>query len=169
MTWFRRLYGASPAHLLALVASLAVGAYALTQVLGLVSDPRRVLIWLAGAILLHDLILLPAYALAGRAAETLLAPESRRSRLRIAALNHLRVPFLLSGLLLLVWWPVIGRKAPRTYLHASGLTVDPYLGRWLAATAILFALSALIFALRARALGRSDDETITPGAGRAHQ
>ena len=91
----------------------------------------------------------------------MLAPESRRTRLGIAALNHLRAPALLSGLLLLVWWPVIGRKAPRTYLHASGLTVDPYLGRWLAATAVLFVGSALIFMLRLRSLRRADDETIT--------
>ncbi len=167
MSGFRRLYGASPAHLAAFAASLAVAFYALSRILGLVSDPRRVVVWLLAAVLLHDLVLLPAYTLAGRGAGAVIAPASRRTRLRVAALNHLRAPALLSGLLLLVWWPVVGRKAPRTYLHASGLSVDPYLGRWLAATAVLFVGSALILMLRLRSLRRSGDETITPAPERA--
>jgi len=120
-----------------------------------VGQPWRVVTWLTGAILAHDLLLFPVYALVGVAVTALLLGRAARgSRLRVAALNHLRVPALLSGLLLLVWFPLVARKAPDTYTRATTLSVDPYLYRWLVITAVLFGGSALLFALRARRLGR---------------
>jgi hypothetical protein len=83
-----------------------------------------------------------------------LGRTARGSRLRIAALNHLRVPALLSGLLLLVWFPLVARKAPRTYTSLTTLSLDVYLDRWVVITAVLFSGSALLFALRARRLAR---------------
>jgi hypothetical protein len=149
---FRRVYGAAPLHLLALLASTAVAVYALSRVLDLVGDPNRVVLWIGAAIIAHDLVLFPLYALVGSVAARLIVPEQHRTRLRIAALNHLRVPALLSGLLLLVWFPLIAAKAPRTFMRSTGLDVDVYFGRWLLVTAALFAVSALLFAVRARRL-----------------
>jgi hypothetical protein len=154
VTAFRREYGAGPVHLLAVVTSFAIAAYALWRVFDLVREPARVGLWLIGAIVAHDLVLFPLYALLGTIAAGAIIPEARRSRVRIAALNHLRVPALLAGLLLLVWFPLVAAKAPRTFMRATGQDVGVYLERWLLVTAVLFAGSALLFALRLRRLGR---------------
>jgi hypothetical protein len=151
---FRREYGAGPFHLVAVAASFAVAAYALARVFDVVSEPSRVALWLLGAIVAHDLVLFPLYALLGLVAGGVVVPEGHRTRLRIAALNHLRAPALLSGLLLLVWFPLVSAQAPRTYMRATSLDVSVYLDRWLLATAVLFAGSALLFAVRIRLLAR---------------
>jgi hypothetical protein len=53
------------------------------------------------------------------------------------------VPAALSGLLLLVWFPLIsGRVA--SYESATGLSADGFLARWLLITAVLFGGSALL-------------------------
>jgi len=151
---FRYEYGASPAHLLVALASFAISAWALWQVLDVLSAPERFLVWFLGAILVHDFVFLPLYSLLGLAATKGLAPGAAApSRLRIAALNHLRVPALLSGLMLLVWHPLVLSRAPGGFERTTGMTTDVYLERWLALTAVLFAGSALLLALRARGLG----------------
>jgi hypothetical protein len=142
---FRREYGAGPLHLVAVLGTMAIAGYALARVFDLVADPGRVVLWLGGAIVAHDLVLFPVYALLGALAASAIAPNSR---LRIAALNHLRIPALLSGLLGLVWYPLIAAQAPGTYTRASGLSVDVYRDRWLIATAVLFGGSALLLAVR---------------------
>jgi hypothetical protein len=152
---FRREYGAGPLHLVAVTASIAIAAYALSRIFDVVGDPLRVALWLVGAIVAHDLVLFPLYALLGVIAGGALVPDAQRSRVRIAALNHLRAPALASGLLLLVWFPLIAAKAPRTFMRSTGLDVGIYLDRWLVATAVLFTASALLFALRLRRLARA--------------
>jgi hypothetical protein len=152
---FRHAYGAGPLHLAAVLTSTAIAGYALSRVFQDVGRPWRVVTWLGGAIVAHDLVLFPLYALFGAIAATLVIGRATpTSRLRIAALNHLRVPALLSGLLLLVWFPLVARKAPGTYARATTLSPDVYLTRWLLITAILFAGSALLFALRAGRMAR---------------
>jgi hypothetical protein len=155
MRRFRATYGAGPSHLFAVLATFAVAAYALSRSFDLLGDPARMLAWLGGGIVAHDLVLLPFYSLLGLlAAASLVRPRESPSRLRIAALNHLRVPALLSGLLALVWFPLIAGKGSGTFTRASGLSNDVYFERWLLLSAALFAASALVFALRARGLGR---------------
>jgi hypothetical protein len=154
--WFRREYGDGPVHLMAVIASFSVAAYALSRVFDEVSDPTRVLLWLGGAIVAHDLVLLPLYSLLGVIASKAVVPEGARRSLRIAALNHLRVPALLSGLMLLVWYPLVAGKGESSYTRAAGLSNDVYLERWLLLTAALFLGSALLFALRVRRLARAD-------------
>jgi hypothetical protein len=154
MRWFRQLYGAGPIHLLAVLVSFAIAAYALSRALDLTRNPDRIVLWLGGSIVAHDLILFPFYALVGAIAAGVLVPRANRSRLRIAALNHLRVPALLSSLLLLVWFPLVAGKGERSFMRVSGLSKDVYFGRWLTITAVLFAGSALLFALRLRRLSR---------------
>jgi len=149
---FRYEYGASPVHLLVALTSLAVSAWALLQVFDVLSGPGRFLIWLLGAIVVHDFIFLPLYSLLDRAAAGALTRGDNPSRLRIAALNHLRIPVLLSGLMLLVWYPLVLSRSPGGFDGATGMSTDIYLGRWLLLSAVLFAGSALLLALRARGL-----------------
>ena len=151
---FRDLYGAGPMHLLALLLCFAVAAYALSRALQLTAHPDRILLWLGGSIVAHDLVLLPVYALIGVIVAELLLGRGEPTRVRIAALNHLRVPALLSALLLLVWFPLIADKGERSFMRVSGLSKDVYFGRWLTITAVLFAGSALLFAIRVRRLRR---------------
>ena len=151
---FRALYGAGPLHLVAVLGSFAVVAYALSRALELTANPDRILLWLGGSVVGHDLVLLPFYAVLGALAAGVLLRGTSGSRLRIALLNHLRFPALLSGLALLVWYPLIAGPAERTFMRATGLSKDVYLERWLWLTAALFAASALVFALRARGLAR---------------
>ena len=154
MRWFREHYGAGPIHLLAVLVSFAIAAYALSRALDLTRNPDRIVVWLGGSIVAHDLIVFPLYALLGVLAAGAILRGGHRTRLRIAALNHLRVPALLSGLLLLVWFPLVAGKGERSFMRVSGLSKDVYFERWLAITAVLFAGSALLFALRLRRLAR---------------
>lgn len=62
-------------------------------------------------------------------------------------LNHLRVPAVVSGLLLLVWSPLILRL-PTAFHAASGWSDQPFLPHWLTVTAVLFTISAAIFTAR---------------------
>lgn len=132
-----RVYGASPLHLAAHVAVFGVSAYALAQILngGMVEN---FLIWFAGAALLHDLVFLPLYAGLDRLASSL-------SR---SVVNYIRVPALISGLLLLVYFPLILVRADRNYLRSSGHHVEHYARNWLLITAALFAASAIVYLAR---------------------
>lgn len=132
-------YGASPLHLVAHIACLALCAWALLQIV----DARRaenIVAWLVAAVILHDLVLLPAYSLLDRAAARPLG----------GAINYVRVPAGLSLLLLLVFYGVISGRGGAAFHHASGLTYDGYLGRWLLATGVLFGLSGAGYLLKAR-------------------
>jgi hypothetical protein len=152
MRWFREHYGAGVVHLLAVLVSFAIAAYALSRALDLTRNPDRIVLWLGGSIVAHDLILFPIYALLGVIVGAAIVGRRPGGRVRIAALNHLRVPALLSGLLLLVWFPLVAGKGERSFMRVSGLSKDVYLGRWLLITAALFGGSALVFLLRLRRL-----------------
>jgi hypothetical protein len=131
----RRAYGAGPVHLLGVLASLGLAGYALARIFAGV-QPWNVVLWLAGAVVVHDVIAFWAYTALDRAA--------RGCRAR--GVNHVRVPAVLSGMALIVYFPLIlglGR-----YEHATTLSHEVYLGRWLALTGALFAGSAIVFAVR---------------------
>ena len=141
-----RWYGANPLHLLALLGCFALAGYAASQLVQ--SHPLGAAIWFLGAVVGHDLLLLPLYSLADRSA--LAAIRHRSPRLpAVPWINYLRVPAGLSGLLLLIWFPLILRLG--TQYHASTtLSPDPFLWHWLAVTGALFLLSAAMLALRLR-------------------
>jgi hypothetical protein len=144
----RRAYGAHPLHLLSLLGCFALAGYAVLQA-SHGPLPVRMGIWFFGALVAHDLVLFPLYALADRSLGALL-PRRRGRRLALAgSINYVRVPALLSGLLLLMFFPLILRRSEDAYGRASGLDASPYLGRWLLITGIAFAVSAVVFALRA--------------------
>jgi len=138
MNRFRARYGAPPLHLLALVACFAVAGYA---VLKWFDAPQviRLFVWFAGAVIAHDLILYPLYALVDRGLV---------STLPVRAINYIRVPAMLAGLLLLVWWPLITGHPQAQYRAATAMSTSPYLGRYLLVVAVLFGGSALLYATR---------------------
>ncbi|GGX96505.1 lipoprotein [Streptomyces anandii JCM 4720] len=133
----------SPLRLLLLTCSFALAGYAGLRLLA--GDWLAVALWVAGAALLHDLVLLPLYAAADRALVRAFAAAGRREWVM-----YVRVPAALSGLLLLVWFPLIAGSAARRYRLATALPADGFLTRWLLITAVLFGGSALVFVLRLR-------------------
>ncbi len=145
-SWFRRLYGAGPAHAVLMMACFAFAGYLLTLIIG-ASHPGWLLVWFVGAIVLHDLLFLPLYS----AFDRLL---TRRRRREVSArqgptwVNHLRVPAVISGVLLLVTFPLVFRLSDHAYATASGLHESVYLERWLLVSAGLFAISAMAYLVR---------------------
>jgi hypothetical protein len=122
----------SPVILAANLALFALTAAVAIKLAGLVADPLRVLLWFAGAIVLHDFVLLPAY--------------SAIDRLLVRGVNVIRVPALLSGLLLLVWFPLILSRDAPLYESVTGSEQPDYLLRWLVISGVLFAASPLVAA-----------------------
>ena len=150
MAGFAKLYGAGPLHLLSALASFAVAGYAALKIRDL-GAPGSVAIWFLGAIVAHDLVLLPLYSLAERIAARLTRATATPARAGAPppgalALNHVRVPVMIAGLLFLLFPSILGRN--EGYTAASGLPSDVYLGRWLALTGALFVLSGLLYAVR---------------------
>jgi hypothetical protein len=137
---------------LALLASFVVAGYAAFRLLA--GNPTGIGAWFIGSAVVHDLVLFPLYAGLDAALVMLLR---RRPELATVAgvwwLNYLRVPAAVSGLLLLVWSPLILRVSETAYHAASGLSAQPFLPRWLAVTAVLFAISAAILGVRVAMVG----------------
>ena len=147
---WRRFYGENPMHLLALLGCFALVGYVIVM---LYPDPSLpfIGIWFAGAVLGHDLLLYPLYALADRSAVAgrWVQRKVRRGRFpRVPAINHLRVPVILSGLLLILFFPSISEQGGDVLLFAAGRTDDRYLSAWLGITALLFLVSAVVYAVR---------------------
>ena len=133
---FRRLYGAAPWNLLALLGCFALTGYAVSRLLDDLPVLVRIAVWFVGCAVVWDLLLGPALALVDRGLSGVL---------RGPAVNYVRVPAIISALLLLVWAPLILQRSEEIFRLKAGLTQDPYLERWLAVTAALFALSAIAF------------------------
>lgn len=148
MSAFARRYGSSPLHLLATLTCFALAGYAVLQA---ADGPRpvRMAVWFVGALIAHDLVLFPLYALADRTLTAAL--PSRRPRLPAGGVNYVRIPLLLCGLLLLMFFPLIFRRSEGAYGAASGLDQSPYLGNYLLVTGLVFGASALLLAVN---LGR---------------
>jgi hypothetical protein len=152
----RRRYGASPLHLLAHLLAIAIAVYAVSRVL----HPRysrglNYLVWLLGGAVVHDFVLAPALALLDRLVRAL--PRS--------AVNHVRFPAVVSGAMLLVYWPLIVVRADRNYVRATGQHVEGFATRWLLITAGLFLASAVVYAARAGARGRAARRPHGPAGG----
>lgn len=156
--------GRERALLLALLASFVVAGYAAFRLLA--GNPAGIGAWFIGSAVVHDLVLFPLYAGLDAALVMLLR---RRPELATVAgvrwLNYLRVPAAVSGLLLLVWSPLILRVSEPAYHAASGLSAQPFLPRWLAVTAVLFAMSAAILVVRVARVGNGRVRLSRSGAG----
>ncbi len=104
-------------------------------------DLVNVLIWFGAAIVLHDAVLLPLYSLIDRLTI---------ARLPRQAIAHVRVPLLISVLVLAATFPTVLGYGASSEHHASGITEHGYLARWLLLSGVLFALSGLSYAARGR-------------------
>jgi hypothetical protein len=144
--WLRRHYGAGPLHLVGVLACFAVAAYAVTRVLGQ-SGWKGIFLWFVACLIGHDLIGWPIYSAADRA---LVRMQRRRERRRplVPWINHVRVPTVISGVLLAMFFPLIFRLSNTYYEGSTGFSENVYLANWLVVTGILFAASALIYLLR---------------------
>lgn len=178
-TRVKRLYGAHPLHLLTLVASFAFVGYVIS-LLGVRSLWnshvwwQSMIVWFLGAIVLHDVVLFPIYALADRSLGAGWRAVSGKGADRlseISPINYIRLPVMASGLLLLMFFPGIIQQGKGSYLRATGLTQAPYLERWLLLTAVFFGVSALAYAVRSllvrrhrgSATGGADPVVVTDG------
>jgi hypothetical protein len=155
---FRAVYGSNPLHLLTLIVGFALLGYVLATIKpSTLWNPntwwQSILVWFAAAIVAHDLVLYPVYTLVDR----ILVAGSRlrpRAEMSVPALNYVRIPAMGTALTLLVFLPGIIQQGAPTYAAATGQTQDPFLGRWLMLTAAMFAVSAVVYALRLAAARR---------------
>lgn len=145
---FRNAYGSSPVHLLTMLAGFTLLAYlVVTAAPSTLWKPegtwwKSMAVWFAAAIVCHDLVLFPIYSMTDR----LLGNGAKRlPRTRVPVHNHVRVPALGSGLLLLMFLPDIIRQGATKYFQDTGMSQEPFLGRWLMLTAAMFTLSALAY------------------------
>ncbi len=141
---FRRSYGSGVLHLLGHLGAFGIAGYALAQIVDGGAWINFVA-WFAGAAVLHDLVLLPLYSLLDRVGVSF---HLRLPRLRVPLVNHVRVPALLSGLLLLVYFPLILGPADTQYAKATGHHLHGYLRNWLLISAALCVGSGVIYAIR---------------------
>jgi hypothetical protein len=146
---FRRIYGSHPLHFLAVACGFALLGYTLVTVKPTTLwNPhtwwQSIAVWFAAAVIAHDLVLFPIYALA----DQVLFTRAGRRHPRVSARNHVRIPLLGSGLTLLVFLPGIIQQGAPAYLAATGQTQQPFLFRWLLLTAAMFAASAAVYAIR---------------------
>lgn len=148
---YRDFYGSHPLHLLTMLAGFALLGYVVA-----VFKPQTlwnqqvwwqsIAVWFAAAVIAHDLMLFPLYALADR---FLTLPADRPERQpRVPALNYIRLPALGSALTLLVFLPGIIEQGAPVYFAATGQTQEPFLGRWLLLSAAMLAASAVAYAVR---------------------
>ena len=167
MKGIRARYGSSPLHLLLVLCSFALAAYAGLQLLK--GDTLGVVIWFVGAALLHDLVFVPLYTVTDRVLQRIFGIRRSAPGPSTTAgwINYVRVPAFVALLLLLVWYPLILRRVPG-FTSYTALSTDVFWSHWLLITAALFALSALCL-LIAMWRGRSplpdvdDPPPTTPG------
>ena len=153
MSSFKRLYGDHLLHLIVLLGALALGAHTIS-VLGFdqLFNPQvwwqSIAVWFAVAVIGHDLILFPLYALA----ERLLAKECRQAEVvdprRVPLTNYLRIPTLATCLTFALFLPGIIRQGAFTYTAATGLTQEPFLARWLLLVAGFYLVSAICYVVK---------------------
>ena len=141
----RARYGASPVHLLGHLVAFAIAVWAISHVFD-GRQPWNWVLWFVAGALLHDLLLLPFYSVLDRAARLLPGPRT--------AVNFVRVPALMSGVMLLVYFPRILDRAPGNYTRVAGVAPEGYLRNWLLITAALFTASALLYVGRSAAARR---------------
>lgn len=145
---FRPRYGASPLHLAAHLFAFAIAAFALDRIFS-GGDVKELLLWYLGFVIAHDLIFLPSYCGLDRIARWTLSRFQARRR-AVPGINHVRVPALISGLLLIIYAPLISGVARFDYAYLTGHQLGPFLRNWFLITAALFLGSGGIYALRIR-------------------
>jgi hypothetical protein len=165
MSFFRKAYGASPLHLLAVIASFAIVGYGFFMIFQ-APAPESTLLFFGFAIIAHDMIAFPLYstlnAVAGRSTGSpprgdgnTAGDASASEDSRVPAINYLRVPFILSAFCFVIFFPLILGLSSEQYERSTGLDPDVFLGRWLGICAVLFTASAILYAIRLRRAAKS--------------
>lgn len=151
----KSFYGSHPLHLLVLLACFALFAYVIVTVgLEQLWNPDKwwqsIAVWFVAAVVAHDLLLFPLYAIADRSVSAGVNAVRRRPARRMSrhTINYVRIPVLASALTGVMFLPGIVAQGKNTYLAATGLTQDPFLERWLLLCATFFVLSAATYAVR---------------------
>lgn len=158
-----RFYGAHAGHLVLMLAAFAAAvAVLLTMGPAALWNPaswwQSIAVWFVVAVIAHDLIAFPVYALADRLAVAV----DRRPRRRPAAVNHVRLPAMAAALTFVLFLPGIISQGGPAYQAATGQTQEPFAARWLWLTLAFFAVSGIayvvrFFTARRRTAGRADD------------
>jgi hypothetical protein len=162
---FRSRYGASPLHLAGHLVVFAIAFFAIDR-MATGSGLAEVIALYIGFVIAHDLIFLPAYSGLDRATRVTLARLPPRRRGSVPAINHIRAPALISGLLLIIYAPFISGKADSGYFQLSGHHITGYLRNWVLISAVLFLGSGIIYAFRARHAARIAGAYMTDDLGR---
>jgi hypothetical protein len=146
---FRRAYGSNPLHLVGHLVLFAIAGFAIAQIVGGGAWVNWIA-WFVGAALLHDLVLLPLYSTLDRGLGRAAHRTPRTSR-GVPLVNHLRAPAAISGILLIVYFPVILGLSGANYLNDTGHALAGYTRNWLLITAGLFLCSGAVYGMRVRA------------------
>lgn len=147
---FTRCYGSGPGHLLLMLAGFAlvvsvVATMKPTSLWNPNSWWQSIAVWFVVAVIAHDLIAFPVYALADR----ILARSTRRiAPAGLSPINYVRLPAMAAALIFLVFLPGIIEQGGPAYEAATGQTQEPFLARWLWLTASFFAVSAVAYGVR---------------------
>lgn len=144
---FAKVYGSHPFHLLLMTAGFAVViAVVATMKPASLWNPaswwQSIAVWFVVAIIAHDLLAFPLYALVGRLMERGLR---RRATSRVPVLNYVRLPAMAAALTFLLFLPGIIEQGGPAYLAATGQTQEPFLTRWLWLTAGFFIAGAAAY------------------------
>ena len=108
----------------------------------------KLVLWYLGLVIAHDLIFVPLYTGLDRVVRAALAGLSPRRRVGIPMINHVRAPLMISGLLLIIYGPLISRRSDPAYFALTGHNLEHYLRNWLLITGVLFVGSGAIYLLR---------------------
>lgn len=147
---FAKSYGSGPGHLLLMLAGFAaVAAVVATMKPASLWNAnswwQSIAVWFVVAVIAHDLIAFPVYAVADR----ILARSTRRADAAgVSPINYVRLPAMAAALTFLVFLPGIIEQGGPAYQAATGQTQEPFLARWLWLTASFFAVSAVAFGVR---------------------
>lgn len=146
-TGWRRRYGAGPLHLLGHVIAIAIAGFALDRIFS-GGDVKELIVWYLGFVIAHDLVFVPAYTGIDRILRAALARLALPRHTGIPLINYVRAPGLISGLLLIIYFPVIAHRSDGEYFALSGHHLVHFLRNWVLITAALFIGSGLIYAMR---------------------
>ena len=130
------------------------------------STPVGVAVWFVGAVIGHDLLLMPLYSLADRSVMAVVqAPPAEAARGAVDQLPARPRRAVRPAAADLV--PADPPAAVAVSTRRPRCPLDPYLWHWLAVTGALFLLSAVAFALRLRGQSRTAAPPERPAAAPA--
>lgn len=153
---FRTAYGASPLHLLAVIASFLIATYAFFRIFA-APGPISTMTFFIAAIFFHDAIAFPLYSGLNWIANRSVGDRANywMAERRVQPLNYIRIPIVLSVFLFMLYFPLILGLSASRYEKSTGIDPDIFLGRWLGICAALFTISAIAYAIQVRRKSRA--------------